>query len=378
MAEEADRGEPAFVVVGGSPSGEIVPIDRGTHSVGRDANAQVRFADDGVSRSHAVIVRSEETVSLEDAGSTNGTWVNGTRIVGRQVLHPGDIVTFGTVALRFRSGGETPQNGAAISRTTQTIARRRRVSLTKIVLVAGLANLVILAAGVVIQFLTDWTGIGPWLAAPLTGMVAALVEAGREGLTRDRQAPPPEPMEARSTGSARATRPVPAQTRRGPTAVSIVLVVVLVGLGGVALAYGVATVSGYITGNQVGTDRLASEPVAVDAKGVVTTVEAVEQTRDFTRVDIVVQNNLANTVSLPLFHNAILSDSTVTLDADGFRSSWSETIAPGQQRRGSLVFVGHLAEGATTATLAFATVFEQGFDGPDSIVVPGLVLTAVE
>ena len=61
-----------------------------------------------------------------------------------------------------------------------------------------------------------------------------------------------------------------------------------------------------------------------------------------------------------------------------FRSSWNQTIAPGQTRSGVLVFPGHLGIGETTASLAFATVFEQGFDGPTSIVVDGLVLAPLD
>ncbi len=134
---------------------------------------------------------------------------------------------------------------------------------------------------------------------------------------------------------------------------------------------------GYVTGNQSGYDRLASEPVPVDSGGVVTTVEKVEQTQDFTRVELVVQNNLSFTITLPVFGNATLSDGAgATLAADSFRSSWSASIAPGQLRRGTIVFGGHLADGETTATFAFATVYKQGFDGPSSLVVPGLILRA--
>ena len=119
-------------------------------------------------------------------------------------------------------------------------------------------------------------------------------------------------------------------------------------------------------------------PVTVNSVGVRTTVESVEQTRDFTRVHIVVQNNLGNTITLPLFSNATLSDAAgTTLEADQFRSTWSQTIAPGQTRRGTIVFGGHLPNAETTAALSFATVFKQGFDGPNSIVVPGLLLDAV-
>ena len=90
-------------------------------------------------------------------------------------------------------------------------------------------------------------------------------------------------------------------------------------------------------------------------------------------------NGLANTINLPVFGNATLASADgTTLGGDPFRSSWNQTIAPGQTLRGTLVFPGHLDPAGTTATLSFATVFEQGFDGPSSIVVGGLELSPVE
>ncbi len=119
--------------------------------------------------------------------------------------------------------------------------------------------------------------------------------------------------------------------------------------------------------------------MSVDSQGVTTTVQSVEHTQDFTRVEITVVNGLANTITLPVFSNTTLTaaDGT-TLGGDPFRSSWNQTIAPGQTRGGVLVFPGHLGIGETTASLAFATVFEQGFDGPTSIVVDGLVLAPLD
>jgi len=167
--------------------------------------------------------------------------------------------------------------------------------------------------------------------------------------------------------------------RRVPVLVGVLVAVLLIGGGGVAVAYGVATVTAFITGNQTGPDRLVGGPVTVDTQGVATTVHRVEHTQDFTRVEITVVNGLANTIALPVFGNATLASADgTTLGADPFRSGWNETIPPGQTRSGVLVFPGHLGTGDITASLAFATVFEQGFDGPTSIVVGGLVLAPID
>jgi serine/threonine protein kinase len=56
------------------------------------------------SRHHATIQRSDDFYTLTDLGSTNGTYVNGTRIASftPQRLHPGDMIKIGEVEIEFR------------------------------------------------------------------------------------------------------------------------------------------------------------------------------------------------------------------------------------------------------------------------------------
>jgi serine/threonine protein kinase len=56
------------------------------------------------SRHHATIQRSDDFFTLTDLGSTNGTYVNGTRIAAftPQRLHPGDTIKIGEVEIEFR------------------------------------------------------------------------------------------------------------------------------------------------------------------------------------------------------------------------------------------------------------------------------------
>jgi pSer/pThr/pTyr-binding forkhead associated (FHA) protein len=58
------------------------------------------FADDTVSRRHAELCFAEGRWMLRDLGSSNGTWVNGRRIVEAEVA-PGDDVQLGGCALRL-------------------------------------------------------------------------------------------------------------------------------------------------------------------------------------------------------------------------------------------------------------------------------------
>jgi len=57
--------------------------------------------DRTVSRLHARIVPEGDQFFLEDAGSANGTFVNGLRLTGRRVLRPGDVLQLGATVLRY-------------------------------------------------------------------------------------------------------------------------------------------------------------------------------------------------------------------------------------------------------------------------------------
>ena len=71
--------------------------------VGRSPEAQVRLMEEGVSRKHARILRSAEgKFELSDLGSTNGTYLNGTRLAAPGRLDEGDRVQLGgQCSLRF-------------------------------------------------------------------------------------------------------------------------------------------------------------------------------------------------------------------------------------------------------------------------------------
>lgn len=55
----------------------------------------------GVSRRHAVLDSTGPTTVIVDAGSSNGTWVNGTRVSHPRSLENGDLVQLGIVVLQY-------------------------------------------------------------------------------------------------------------------------------------------------------------------------------------------------------------------------------------------------------------------------------------
>jgi hypothetical protein len=56
----------------------------------------------GVSRQHVVILKDENVLQIEDLGSTNGTYLNGTRLLPHQprILRDGDELCLGHMVLR--------------------------------------------------------------------------------------------------------------------------------------------------------------------------------------------------------------------------------------------------------------------------------------
>lgn len=73
------------------------PLEPPRVVVGRSRSCDVRLREDTVSRLHAAFVWEEDGWVLEDLGSSNGTFLNGQRVVERQRVRAGDQVRFGAV-----------------------------------------------------------------------------------------------------------------------------------------------------------------------------------------------------------------------------------------------------------------------------------------
>jgi predicted component of type VI protein secretion system len=82
--------------------------------------AELALDDPQVSRRHAALRPAGEALELEDLGSLNGTWVNGTRVEGPVRLAPGDRVRLGASAFEV----EGPARAAAAAPTVAGHAPR--------------------------------------------------------------------------------------------------------------------------------------------------------------------------------------------------------------------------------------------------------------
>ena len=68
------------------------PLLDGENIVGRDDEAAIRLNAPGISRRHARIHVAGNSVTIEDLGSKNGTYVQGVRVGGVQELRDGDEI----------------------------------------------------------------------------------------------------------------------------------------------------------------------------------------------------------------------------------------------------------------------------------------------
>ncbi len=85
--------------VEGNARGTEIPVDSEL-MIGRHAEQPGDLAGDGeLSRQHVRIHRAGDTYVIDDLVSTNGTFVNGVRIAGTQLLADGDRIELGATTL---------------------------------------------------------------------------------------------------------------------------------------------------------------------------------------------------------------------------------------------------------------------------------------
>ena len=103
--------------------GKEHPSQPGT-TIGREG-CDINIADPEVSRRHATIREEGGQVSIEDLGSTNGTYVNGERITGLRALRAGDEVRFGNTVWRLVApAAETAASDVPAAAAPQVTAAR--------------------------------------------------------------------------------------------------------------------------------------------------------------------------------------------------------------------------------------------------------------
>lgn len=107
LCREQNLTIPSLTVLTIQPSA-IIEITETEMRIGRQQNNQIVLSSSLVSRHHAQLSRNKLTLCLKDNASTNGTNVNGHRLIAPAILNYGDVISICgtelTVYLRTPTG----------------------------------------------------------------------------------------------------------------------------------------------------------------------------------------------------------------------------------------------------------------------------------
>ena len=95
----------SLAVIAGPDSGKTFPVDKPRVVIGR-AGSDVELSDAEISRAHAAIEVSDDTVTVFDLESTNGTYVDGDRVESSLLDNYGEFEIGGTTLMLIVTGGE--------------------------------------------------------------------------------------------------------------------------------------------------------------------------------------------------------------------------------------------------------------------------------
>ena len=82
-------------------NGSAIDIDRWETSIGKSKSNDIVLPMPDISRFHAVIAKKRKDWIITDTFSKNGVEVNGKKIDSSSVITDGDIITIGSIPLKF-------------------------------------------------------------------------------------------------------------------------------------------------------------------------------------------------------------------------------------------------------------------------------------
>jgi diguanylate cyclase (GGDEF)-like protein len=97
LFDREEKNRSALIVIFGAHIGKCYPIGNGDHIIGRSPSADIQIDQDSISRQHAKLRFDGEQLTVQDLGSTNGTFINGDRVSSGKLgegdrLHIGETV----------------------------------------------------------------------------------------------------------------------------------------------------------------------------------------------------------------------------------------------------------------------------------------------
>jgi pSer/pThr/pTyr-binding forkhead associated (FHA) protein len=97
---ERPSGPGRYLEVQGPGESLLIPLGGGVMHIGRGLSADLHLDEKSVSRRHAMLVDRPGAARVLDDRSSNGTFVNGRRVVQAD-LQSGDVIVLGRVVLRY-------------------------------------------------------------------------------------------------------------------------------------------------------------------------------------------------------------------------------------------------------------------------------------
>jgi EmrB/QacA subfamily drug resistance transporter len=101
FAPAGSEGE--LMILSGPGAGSTAALIGNSATIGREPECDLQVLDSEVSRLHAKVIVRDGVAAIDDLHSSNGTYVNGERILDRNTLAPGDRIQIGEATIELTS-----------------------------------------------------------------------------------------------------------------------------------------------------------------------------------------------------------------------------------------------------------------------------------
>ncbi len=91
----------SLVIIEGPNAGKVFAIPGVKACIGREEGVEIHVDDEAMSRTHAAITWEGSEYRIRDLGSSNGTWLNGSKVT-EYALRNGDKLMVGETLFVFR------------------------------------------------------------------------------------------------------------------------------------------------------------------------------------------------------------------------------------------------------------------------------------